>query len=244
MAEDHEGIKFSEYFPHPGLGDQNLSAFRESFPDPLNSYHRKILSQLLGPVLTIPEISFKNHQLWQRGEPVHSLVIKYKLKNEEDLSFLYPLKSKTRVRLDANGLFQNHTFKQFVSSIPQKLFHLIDYIEDPSDALDWSEISLPRARDFVAGSPFEFIVYKPNRSEFSADRKNIIFSGNMGHSLGTLLAYEELITTGNLQEVHGLLTPHIFEEEVNLFKGTFNDGFTPDLAEAKSFLKSLNTMWM
>ena len=240
MAEDELGVKYSEYFPHVGLGDQSHLEFQHTFPDPLNSYHMKILTQLRGPKLRLSQVRFKNHELWRPGLPVHSPVIKYKLAHEQDFAFLEPLRVQTRVRLDANGLFNNHSFKKFISAVPEELLSFIDYIEDPTASLDWSEITLPRARDFVPGKPFEFTVYKPNRSQLPPAGEKIIFSGNMGHTLGTLLAYEELVTTGDLQEIHGLLTPDLFEEEdTNLFLGSYSESFSVNLERARSLLRDL-----
>ena len=239
MTEGASGYTYSEYFPHVGLGDQTLLQFKKSFPDPLNPYHKKILTQLKAKALSIPQVRFKNHELWRARGAVHSPVIKYKLLHEGDLSFLEPLRNKTRVRLDANGLFTAGSFEHFLQLIPEELIAFIDYIEDPTSALDWNRITLPRARDFVSGWPFEFTVYKPNRSVRPSRKENIIFSGNMGHALGALLAYEELVHFGDLQEVHGLLTPNLFEEEVDLFHGSFSEGFLPDVSASKKFLEGL-----
>ena len=238
-SEQSGGVGYTEYFPHPELGDLSVNNFLESFMQQKHESQKKAL-YFLKPEWSRLETnpSFFNHQLYREGETLESGTIKYKIKNEND--FLQNLPSGIQsLRLDANGLFNMNSWTQFEKNIPPKNRMLIDYIEDPLSDEDWHNINLPRARDFIQGTPFEVNIYKPYREFFPVNSKRVIFSGNMGHGLSNYQAYLELLGKGNLKDHHGLLTPDLYENSFDIFTGSFRDGFRPEMNSLKKYFEEL-----
>jgi len=239
LMTNEGGFRFAEYFPHVGMGDQSTLEFLKTFPDLSNQYHTKMMSYLSGPELKISDLKFFNHQLWRQGEKIISPIIKYKLLHAQDYTFLEATQNKVRVRLDANGLFDHQSYLNFRNQLAPSDIELIDYIEDPLAHEDWPGVDIPKAQDFIQGNPFEFLIYKPNRSSLPLCSRPIIYSGYMGSALGALQAYQELIISGDLKQYHGILTPGLYHNEVNVFNGSFFDGFVPNAFESNNFLKQL-----
>lgn len=206
---------FADYFPHEELGDSPVDLFLEKFKYQDHEYERKVFHFLQQDErLRSQEIRpFLNHQLWDGKETITSPVVKYKLHDPHDLNFIRALEQKTRVRLDANGLFDRPSFEKFQKGIPSSLLSLIDYLEDPMKEADWKDSKLPLARDFIQGEPYDVLIHKPNARFLSATDKQVIFSSYMGSDLGLWHSYCELLEKGDLKEVHGLITPGIYEEQ-------------------------------
>jgi hypothetical protein len=238
---DHE---LADYFPHENLGDQSVEDFLESFPNKNNQYHMSILRQLQLKKSPLPNVPFFNHQLWLRGTKVDSPVVKYKIMSIDDEIPTDILKSQCRIRLDANGIFKEKELFKFFSRLSIQQIARIDYIEDPTSTSSWSDIPVPTASDFIESPTFETLIYKPNRMHKVSLEENTIFSGYMGHPLGQVHAYRELIKRGNLNLFHGLLTPALYENGPNLFHGNYLEGFLPDpqkIEESTAFL--LDQQW-
>ena len=241
--ETSEGLGFCEYFPHPELGDEKVDEFLNSFLE------QKTISQKKAMYFLHPNWSkiyepktFFNHQLFNPNHNLESHVIKYKIKHHDDFSFLQYLNKNLRLRLDANGLFDSQSWSQFYKSLPPDFSQYLDYIEDPLSGLDWDDISVNRARDFIMGSPFEVKIFKPYREFFPHDDKRVIFSGNMGHGLSNYQAYLELIQHGQLGEHHGIITDGIYVGLPELFLGQYQIGFSPDNSALKNYFSEIESL--
>ena len=242
-SESDKGIGYSEYFPHPELGDESVDEFLKTFKEQNTLAQRKAL-YLLDPKwidLRLNKLFF-NHQFYQKGDLPCAKIIKYKIRREDDFGFLDLIKNKNIIRLDANGLFSQESWRDFFSRIPQEFIRSIDYIEDPIDDGEWKNILLPCAQDFIQGSPSHVNIFKPYRDFFPQEDKRIVFSGNMGHGLSNYQSYLELVHSGDLNEFHGILTNSIYQDSPNLFLGNYTDGFSPNHSELESYIKEIASL--
>jgi hypothetical protein len=243
LRTDKEG-EIADYFPHVALGDQPIEIFLKSFPEKDNIYHQSLLRQLQTKPAPLVSACFFNHQLWQEGEEVQSPVIKYKIFNKEDRLPDEILKSHCRIRLDANGIFENNEIFKFLSKLDIQQISRIDYIEDPSRTTSWLNIPIPTAKDFIESPHFQTLIYKPNRQFLPMLPVGTIFSGYMGSALGSLHAYRELQKRGDLNKYHGIFTPGIYADGPTLFQGNYLEGFIPDQKEIKIYQeKILDQTW-
>lgn len=206
---------FADYFPHEILGDRPVELFLEKFKFQENEYSQKVFYFLLNEekIRSQRPRPYQNHQLWNGQEAITTPVVKYKLRDEKDFTFLKALEKKHRMRLDANGLFGQESIKEFINQIPKELLVHIEYLEDPLIDKDWSNISLPLARDFIDGDPFKVLIHKPNCRFLKKTEKKVVFSSYMGSDLGRWHAYCELLEKGDLSEFHGINTPGLYAEE-------------------------------
>lgn len=223
-------IVFADYFPHAPLGDEPVDEFLKGFKDQKSEYQQKVLMLLHEDLRYrhFPAKTFNNHQLWNGSEAITSKVIKYKLLRQDDQTFFEALRRGVRVRLDANGMFTPATYPHFVNSIPEEYRSLIDYVEDPLASLDWSSFPFPRARDFVEGSPFEVYIFKPV-CELRPSYSKLVFSAYLGQALGTWHTYCEMIEHGDLKETQGILGFDFYDDVPEIFEGSYDKGFTPNL---------------
>lgn len=228
LKTSHEQNEIADYFPHEILGDQSIQEFLESFPDQKNQYHQSILLQLQKKKSPLPQTSFLNHQLWQEGVKLEAPVVKYKIMEIDEEIPSAILNSNCKIRLDANGIFKNKELSKFLSRLDPDQLNRIEYIEDPNSDGLWTEIPIPCAKDFIKSNSYQILIYKPNREHHLRIPKKTIFSGYMGHPLGTLHAYKELIERGDLHLYHGLLTPNLYQEDIDLFEGNYSLGFKPN----------------
>jgi hypothetical protein len=152
------------------------------------------------------------------------------------------MKNKIIIRLDANGLFSQESWREFFTRIPQDFIHLIDYIEDPIDDGEWKNILLPCAQDFIQGSPSHVNIFKPYREFFPQMEKRIVFSGNMGHGLSNYQSYLELVHLGDLNDFHGILTNSLYQDSPDLFSGNYSEGFLPNKSELEAYLKDIASL--
>ncbi len=242
LKAENRNYEMADYFPHTVLGDQKIDSFLESFPDKSHPYHLSLVRQIRTPKTPLPNIKFLNHQLWHEGSEVNSPVIKYKIKHKDDQIPKDILNSNCRMRLDANGLFTENEIYKYLAQLEIEQILRIDYIEDPSWDTPWSEIPIPSARDFIDGFPFKTLIYKPNRNFLDVLPTSTVFSGYMGSSLGSLHVYRELVSRGDLTQYHGLLTPHLYENEPQLFKGNYTEGFLPDKKAVSLYLEEINDL--
>lgn len=228
-SESTEGIGYSEYFPHPELGDSNVEEFLDTFKDQIHETQRKAL-YFLDPQWSQVKTDkiFFNHQLYQVGKNGECSTIKYKIKNEQDNFFQNCPQGIKNIRLDANGLFNTKTWKEYELSIPKEYYHLIEYIEDPLSDINWEDVRIPKAQDFIKGFPSQVKIYKPYREFYPEGANKVIFSGNMGHGLSNYQSYLELLQRGNLDDYHGIITPDLFETSAKIFAGNYQDGFAPN----------------
>jgi hypothetical protein len=234
-------VLFADYFPHHALGDRGPEEFLGSFKFQEHAYDRKVFALLLkdADLRRSPLRAFRNHQLWSAGETPAGPVVKYKLGDPEDFAFLPLLAAGLRLRLDANGCFDRVTFRTFVDRISAAYRSLIDYVEDPAPGEDWSGFPLPTARDFIAGTPHAYVIYKPNREERPQTDAKIVVSSYLGSDLGRWHAYGELLAHGDLAETHGIVTESFYDEELPLFRGSYRETFTPDRDVARRIYRDL-----
>jgi hypothetical protein len=235
---DH-GVGYCEYFPHSEWGDLSVDEFLETFALQKNETQKKA-HYFLDPRFTREESkSFFNHCFYQEPLREYCQKVKYKIKDEKDLRFLTLLESCDMIRLDANGLFNQQTWETFFKQIPTDLRMRIEYIEDPLFDQEWSGVTIPRGRDFIHGSPFEYSIYKPYRDFIPEHQASLIFSGNMGHGLANYQSYLELVEYGDLTLYHGLLTPNLYENLPELFDPDASGGFRPNQHQVKTYLTFL-----
>jgi hypothetical protein len=236
-------ILFADYFPHEALGDRPVEEFLQTFRYQDYEYDQKVFHFLLKDHLFQDGESklFKNHLLRQeKVGDVDSPVVKYKLHSHDDFGFHSALRTGAILRLDANGLFTRNEFEEFLQQVPKDLLKNIEYIEDPLADLDWKNLGLPVARDFIKGSPFDFLIYKPNASFLKPTDKKVIFSSYLGADLGRWHAASELFTQGDLRLTHGIITEGFYKEELPLFTGSYRDGLQADTSVVKKMYQSLS----
>lgn len=223
-------VLFADYFPHLPLGDRAVEEFLEEFKFQEHDYDKKVFQLLLQdhefqkPV----QKTFSNHQLWSKNEEVLGTTVKYKLMDPDDRGFMPLLEKGVRLRIDGNGIFKRDSFNSFLKDIPEKLRRLIDYFEDPLNETDWSNLGVDPARDFIEGAPFEYYIYKPNCEARPDTSAKVIYSSYMGGSLGNWHAISELLRDGDIKLNHGVITRGFYEEETDVTKGSYTQGFTPD----------------
>jgi hypothetical protein len=200
---------FADYFPHTELGDRPVEQYLPEFKFQAYEYDQKVFHFLLNEEkLRKKKITpFLNHELWDGITPPTAPVVKYKLMDKEDRRFT---RLSSVLRLDANGLFEKHELLDFLKDVPSSK---IEYIEDPLQSSDWSQLGVKTARDFIAGGPYDYLIHKPNCRFLREKNASVIFSSYMGSDLGLWHAYCELLELGDLKSYHGLLTPNLYEEQ-------------------------------
>ena len=235
------GVGFADYFPHAVFGDKGCDHFLQEFHLQKDEYDRKVLHLLLKDLeyqVTQPK-TFFNHQLWTGTEDLEALIIKYKLANANDRTFLDPLKRGIRLRLDANAQFTRTTFEIFLNSIPSELHPLIDYIEDPLFDKDWSNLGVKAASDLVSGHPFDVYIFRPNSEFFIENLSTKIFSSYLGSDLGRWHTYCELIEKGDLSKIHGIMSRGFYAESTCFLKGSYVEGFIADMQTVSALYQEL-----
>jgi hypothetical protein len=235
-------VTFADYFPHVSLGDRSSEDFLENFKFQHQEYDQKVFDFILRDYgfQNLKAKSFRNHQLWSGQETITAKTIKYKLLHPEDKEFLPVLKKGLRLRLDSNGMFSKKDYEHFLENIPPEYHKLIDYIEDPLAGIDWSWLDIPSARDFIEGSPFDFYIFKPNCEFKKNEDSKTVYSSYLGSEFGQWHAYCEMTETADLSLPHGIVTAGFYEEERNIWNGTYDDGLTPNSKKVKSLYQDLS----
>jgi hypothetical protein len=241
--ENNEGLGFCEYFPHPELGDEDVDVFLASFHEQRSNSQKKA-AYLLEPKWSqvYEPKKFFNHQLYKENDSLQSHVIKYKLHHKDDFHFIKLIKKGLKLRLDANGLFDLESWPHFIRSLSTETIEHLDYIEDPMNQLNWSDITLPAAKDFIPGVPYQVNIFKPYRDFLNLDKVRTIFSGNMGNGLSNYQAYLELVEFGDLRDHHGILTDDLYQECPKLFSGNFIEGFEPNNSAIRNYFLKLESL--
>lgn len=234
-------ILFADYFPHLALGDRAIDEFLADFKYQKEVYDRKVFDLLLKDAhfQSFNPKPFLNHQLWSTGETLDSPVIKYKLREHEDLSFLTATQKNIKVRLDANGLFTRETIGAFLKAIPQSSLSLIEYLEDPLSENDWTDLSIACASDFIQGTPSQFTIYKPNCEFLPKTSNKIIYSSYLGSDLGRWHAACELMGQGDLNLFHGIHTPGFYFEQRDFLEGHYKTEFTANMNQVHHLYKKV-----
>lgn len=181
-----------------------------------------------------------NHQLWTGSEDLEAPIIKYKLLNITDRTFLDPLKRGIRLRLNANAQFNLKSFQDFLHSIPSELIALIDYIEDPLVHSHWDDLGVKVASDLIKSTRFDVFIFRPNSQFFPEHKTKNIFSSYLGSDLGRWHTYCELIEKGDLKEIHGIMSRGFYAEAQCFMQGNYYDGFIPDMKIVEKIYDELN----
>lgn len=239
-------VAYADYFPHAIFGDKGCDHFLKEFHLQQDIYDRKVLHLLVKDFeyQQLAPKTFFNHQLWTGSEDLEASIIKYKLANQGDRTFLDPLKRGIRLRLDTNALFNRPSFEIFLNSIPSELHTLIDYVEDPLTEKDWSNLGVKSASDLVVGNPCDVSIYRPNSKFFPEDQSKKIFSSYLGSDLGRWHTYCELIEKADLSETHGIMSRGFFVESTCFLTGNYQEGFVADkIAVSKLYQGLRQKQW-
>jgi hypothetical protein len=178
--------------------------------------------------------SFLNHDL---NIQKNSNIIKVKCDENTDLSLLLNSFSRDcQFRLDYNNSLSYDSFKESYDNLTKELRARINYIEDPFvfDHVQWAELQMSGIRlatdRNVLNSISKVIVYKPgiDISMPESNSQEIIFSSYMGSELNTLHTYLEAIDSADLNLHHGILTPNIFDHQIEIIKNITADRFVMD----------------
>lgn len=213
-VEDDDGTFLGDYFPHTALGDKSIE---DILVNSKEQYFENSIQLAKTVDKRIEYRAFNNHLL-NRFEK--NQVTKFKLKSLSDFDELEKgLALASRVRLDANGSF---SIKELNSAIEKLDYKKIEYIEDPSEQLNWNELIIPSASDFIENDFAQFSIVKPNR--LMKQEKNSIISSYMGSDWGRVLCTHFLHLYGDFNLVHGIDTPELFKEQ----KLYFNEDNTLD----------------
>lgn len=230
---------FADFFPHTELGDESLDEFMEGFRFQKTEYQKKVFDLLLkdSEFQNLRPQMFKNHAL-QTETTIHA-PIKYKIMGEDDYGFLPLLERRRTFRLDANGIFSKSGFTKYIENLDPRLLKSIQYVEDPTSDLNWEDLPTKTARDFIQGTPAQFIIHKPNARFKTDEPLPHIFSSYMGGALGVFHSYCELIREGDLSLYHGINTYGVYEEDRELFTGL--DLLTPHVENIRRVYRDLMT---
>ena len=233
---------FADYFPHTELGDEDVEAFIKRFHSLKSPRHLKILNILEKESSLSTNTAFRNHQLvMENDQDIILPVVKYKIKHMRDYDFMKF--DFHKIRLDANGLFPDaESVNLYLESIPSIVKNKIEYIEDPTPFPDWNNINHACAKDLIQGKHFNYLIYKPDLSSLEHFDGPVIFSSYLGHDLGLWHAYEELISKGDLELVHGLVAKDVYQEDLGLFDHLHEDYFRPNSDRVKRLFEEINLM--
>lgn len=230
---------FADFFSHEELGDESLDEFMQDFRFQKSEHQKKVLDLLFKDheFQNLKPQMFKNHAL-QTETTIHA-PIKYKIMGEDDYGYLPLLERRRTFRLDANGIFSKDDFKKYIEKLDPRLLKSIQYVEDPTHDQNWEGLPVAAARDFINGTPAEFIIYKPNARFKSDEAVPHIFSSYMGGALGVFHTYCELVREGDLSLYHGINTFGVYEEDRELFSG--QDLLTPHVENIRRIYRDLAT---
>tara|TARA_B100001971_G_C18268046_1_gene596687 strand:- start:126300 stop:127091 length:792 start_codon:yes stop_codon:yes gene_type:complete len=190
-----------DYFPHTALGDKALEEVTLNDP-----YLQNAIELAKKVDQTIEYRPFKNHLL-NKCEADRTTKLKLKSKNDFEL-VKDAIRTAKSLRLDANGSFSLDELNDFFKTID---ISKIEYIEDPSHEVEWNKLLVPSASDFLLNPHAQFQIHKPNRKMLA--NKNAIISSYMGSDWGRVLCTNFLHLFGDFELIHGIITPHIYQEQ-------------------------------
>lgn len=210
---------YFDYHPWIEFGDLDVSSFLSNLKRyGINEVAKKSLD-LWSRRSEISHKSFCNHAFSKKGD-----VVKIKYQNFEHLlDFLRRIESVGKIRIDFNNQCSFSEVLDIWKSIPTDKKNSIDYFEDPCPksekwgTLEEFGITIASDRNSKDGIGHSIDIYKPNVDMPNNSTRRQIFSSYMGHDLGRYMCYLELMEKGDLNEVHGLDTPNIYEEQLELF---------------------------
>ncbi len=214
---------YIEYCPWKEFGDPSINEILQFIQD-----HRTLppflefLLNLEKEKDTIQCSSFLNHFLATPDSDIAKApVVKIKTPNS-----LFQLNQQIdhckSVRLDFNNYENHDELLVWANSLTQTQINKIQYIEDPSGNMAVNRqllslgLMLAADRNDYDNSIYTFDIYKPNIDGIPLN-KNVIFSSYMGGDLGRYHAYLALMKYGDLRTYHGLDTPSLYQNQLQLF---------------------------
>ncbi len=165
---------------------------------------------------------FKNHKFGV-GDQAYSRKIKFNGSFEDLKKDLF--KSGGTFRIDFNNGSSVQALSSFLKSNSRELNERIEFLEDPFTLNGESEkfildygIKIAADRNQFFHPLHAFNIYKPNIEYNDNTFDYSIFSSYMGSDLGRYHCYLHLMSYGNLDLIHGINTPDLFDDQVCLFK--------------------------
>lgn len=150
-----------------------------------------------------------------------------------------------RLRFDFNSLLSEHSYSEFMSSVPKEVRDQIEYVEDPfpydskawARARKWAPLAVDQDISHVithADPAFDVLILKPAKSDVTEvvqfaqkHRCKVAVTSYMDHVVGVLhaasVAHELFKEYGELILESGCLTHHLFEES-EFSEGVLSEG--------------------
>lgn len=186
---------------------------------------------------------FKNHSL---NEDAKVSKLKY-LGDLNDLIIRINKSSSEKIRIDFNNQLNYSQASLFLTKLGKNT-HKIDYLEDPYP-IDKSWVDLGRkfnislAQDRNCDETIDtFHILKPNVDEVNKYEKDAIFSSYMGSDLGRIHCYLLLLKYGNLELYHGINTPMLYKDQVDIFFEVGDQYFLPHLQNIEKVYENLASL--
>ncbi len=192
------------------------------------------------------ELPFLNHGFNSSASPVIKFKIQSFLESLESLD----LDKVQRIRIDFNNTYSFQQVVKFWEDLSELIKSKIEFLEDPCPYTEqeWGELSsmgIPLALDRnQLGSnvlSIEYGIYKPNIDVSPGSFNKVVFSSYMGHDLGRYHCYLELLEKGDLELYHGINTPNLFHEQLELFH-CVNGHCRPNLSAIELMYKNLEEL--
>jgi hypothetical protein len=212
---------YMDYHPWEEFGDLSRADFLTSIS---NSGPDTKTSELFELDKTRHEVHhrpFRNHGL----NHLEGGIGKFKISCPSEIENILKRYGNSNVyRFDLNNGSSFSELKFTWDKLTDTQKHQIEYIEDPFPYNDhWRELfdfGVPLACDrneFNVGV-CDYQIFKPNVDTFLLNSSKKVFSSYMGEDLGRYHAYLSLMLNGDLNLIHGINTPNLFRDQLQLFK--------------------------
>lgn len=212
---------YIDYTPWEQFGDASIDDILEQVKNEkkLPSFLESLLEIEKNP---LPAKIFLNHSF---GEEKSAKKIKLKYLNSLDETFSIIEQNKAQeYRVDFNGKLDKESFSGLLEKLAEQKIENIEYIEDPCVL---NEELVKKAKEYGyalacdrinTDFTLDYKILKPNIENVEHLTHETIFSSYMGHELGIYHCYQALLRHGNLELYHGIHTPGIYEEYMNIFE--------------------------
>jgi hypothetical protein len=219
-----DGQYFVDYFPWVQFGDLGVK-------DLLEKIHKDgELPDFLQQCLSLDKMRFEldhwdflNHTLYN-DERVQNPVLKIKyIDGFNEINEILE-STPSKLRIDFNNGGSSKKILCWWNSLSEKHKEKIEFLEDP---LSFDEekntylrkigISLAADRNIFQQEFYDYNILKPNVDIVNSIPNNSIFSSYMGHDLGRYHCFLALMKWGNLSLAHGINTPGIYNEQLDIF---------------------------
>ena len=219
-----DGEFFVDYFPWAQFGDMSIQ-------DLLGQVQKDgVLPDFLQQCLSLDETRFEidhwdfmNHGIYN-GDHINTPILKIKyIDSFKQIDELLE-KTHSKLRIDFNNGGEFNKILCWWNNLSEKNKEKIDYLEDPfifnkeqNTYLRDMGISISADRNLFQKNFYDFNILKPNIDICNSFPLDSIFSSYMGHDLGRYHCYLALMKFGNLSLAHGINTPGIYNEQMNIF---------------------------